>query len=406
MTMRSPPIYVYKMPEHSPDMTFQTQVQGGRQTPTATMTTTTCCQVRLPISRSTPASASSYAWIKPGQHNTVKRVAKGMSSCTLSPRHSQSREVPAGDDIYASLATPLPRHRHLAHHCTQLEGRMGCRTAEGSEAVRLAENSDNRGSDASNSGRSNALRRNGDDDGNDVSYDRGRGTRQSARDTSSSGPRGTTESDTELCSCTLSPAHHRAPGAANENEALRFPFLDGLTDEGDSSNSCSKRRYVSEDRVKIPAAACFTSLDPGPLVHVDEDGDPNEVEFDDDALQPGCRTHHSGSPASPFTPLPRRRSYVKSTFRHTAAVKIWRPYVAKSWAETVTESLKSRLDEFLNFWACRAPNFVYACRVRFKLRFKHRCSVPFAFNCIHNCSLGPGGTEPLLSVLETCSTVG
>ncbi len=148
-----------------------------------------------------------------------------------------------------------------------------------------------------------------------------------------------------------------------------------------SSSSCSRRRYAFNDLM-------------------DDNGS------DDNDSSNSC----SGI-ASDFLTLLRQFHKVRRYRRRRARLRTvvlgkWRPYVAKSYAESVTEDLKLRLDEFLSFWACRAPNFVYACRVRFKLRFKHRCSVPFAFNCIHNCSLGPGGTEPLLSVLESCSTVG
>ena len=105
-----------------------------------------------------------------------------------------------------------------------------------------------------------------------------------------------------------------------------------------SSSSCSRRRYAFNDLM-------------------DDNGS------DDNDSSNSC----SGI-ASDFLTLLRQFHKVRRYRRRRARLRTvvlgkWRPYVAKSYAESVTEDLKLRLDEFLSFWACRAPNFVYACRL-------------------------------------------
>ncbi len=287
------------------------------------------------------------------------------------------------------------------------------------------------GSD-NNSGRSYALHRPGND--NSDFRDHGRSTWPVTRDTSSWKSHEKFKPATEVCAGTLPTAGHRAPetasgseyalhhtpppcrrvlsctpagswsgeGANQDGEAVRFSFLGALiNDDGGCDDdalqlhcqSCTSCRYASP----------FTPCTPTPTADDNDVDDQGEGEFDGDASsegvyvysmfgddnidleQPNCRY------ASLFTPLPRRRRFVTSAHRRKPELGDWRHHMAKSYAVLSTESAKIRFGEILNFeLAERCISFTSAVSSEFC--FEHRCSIPFTFASLHDCSLGPGGT--------------
>jgi hypothetical protein len=171
--------------------------------------------------------------------------------------------------------------------------------------------------------------------------------------------------DMELCSYTLSPAWLREVefplGRSMEASAcaiktrLQHPCCYCRQPiwwwpEGPPCQGCGQRCHLA---CGTACGTCFLWL----CIRDYLDHDCTEGDrFDLGILQPGCRTHRSGSRFAGYAlaPPPKLREVYISSY---GSGENWRPQVANSWAETVTGSLMLRLNGFLIFWACRAPNF-------------------------------------------------